>query len=472
MTSPVALDQAIAVAERAAELAQVPWGSVAGEETPEVARAIATARSLLDAALLGVAGRIEETDALRELGWASTKDYLTHLTGGHKGTGGGLVRAIEQLRELPAVRDALETGQVTLPQARAIAGKVATLPRLPEFRAAVADRLLDLVDRHGHDASDLQNSFGDVVRELDPDGKLLRDDRTKDKQERGAHHSRHLGLSPDGLGGVRLRGYGTVEDAERIKSVLMSLSAPVTTEPGACGGTTRQVDDPTLDHNGHPAGARCPTPGCAHDGRDPRDHGKRMWDALVDACDQLRATDTLPREHGSAPRVVVIIDQESLKQQVIDAGLARDGELPSDERMSARAVRRLACDAEIIPAVLGADGQVLDVGRARRLVTATMWLALVLRDRHCAFPGCTRPPVACDAHHIVHWADGGPTSLDNLVMLCRHHHVLTHRTPWTVHLDPATLRPVWTPPPPRDSRDRITYVSARRPPGHAPPLVA
>ena len=49
-----------------------------------------------------------------------------------------------------------------------------------------------------------------------------------------------------------------------------------------------------------------------------------------------------------------------------------------------------------------------------RLVDTTIWLILILRDRHCTFPGCRRPPVACDAHHITHWADGGPTSLDNL----------------------------------------------------------
>ena len=71
-------------------------------------------------------------------------------------------------------------------------------------------------------------------------------------------------------------------------------------------------------------------------------------------------------------------------------------------------VRRLACDAEIIPAILGTESQVLDVGRTSRLVTPGIWTALVLRDQHCAFPGCTRLPLACDAHHIIHWADGGP----------------------------------------------------------------
>jgi hypothetical protein len=472
MTPSAALGKATAVASGAADLAQVAWDEVADNDAVELALVIGRTRALLDAALLGVAGRLEETGAAAALGWSSTKDFLTHVTGGHRGTGGGLVRAVEQMRDLPAVRAALETGAITLPQARVIAGRVTTLPRVPDLRRAAADRMLQLVAERGYDATDLQNAFGDVVRELDPDGSLRREERAREKKERASHQSRFLSVVPDGLGGVDVRGHGTLEDGERIQSVLAPLSAPVTTEPGACGGEARRIDDPLLDEHGHYAGARCPTPGCAHDGRDPRDHGKRMWDALVDACDRLRATETLPRDHGATPRVVVLIDHASLRQQVIDAGLARDGELHSDERVSAHAVRRLACDAEILPAVLGSDGQVLDVGRTHRLVTPAIWLALVLRDRHCVFPGCTRPPLACDAHHVVHWADGGPTSLDNMVMLCRQHHVLTHQTPWTLHMDTATGRPVWTPPPPRDLRDRITYHPARRPPGHAPPKVA
>ena len=82
-------------------------------------------------------------------------------------------------------------------------------------------------------------------------------------------------------------------------------------------------------------------------------------------------------------------------------------------------LRRLACDAEVIPAVLGTRCEVLDVGRTRRLVTTPLWLALIARDRHCTFPGCTRPPVMCHAHHLTHWADGGTTSLTNLALSLR-----------------------------------------------------
>jgi hypothetical protein len=118
--------------------------------------------------------------------------------------------------------------------------------------------------------------------------------------------------------------------------------------------------------------------------------------------------------------------------------------------LSVAAVRRLACDADIIPGVLGSHGQVLDVGRAHRLVTMALWIALILRDQHCAFPGCTRPPTMCHAHHITHWVDGGPTSLANLVLLCGEHHRVIHHTPWQVRLRPDDHLPEFLPPPRRD----------------------
>jgi hypothetical protein len=89
----------------------------------------------------------------------------------------------------------------------------------------------------------------------------------------------------------------------------------------------------------------------------------------------------------------------------------------------------------------------------RRLVTTALWKALVLRDAHCAFPGCRRPPIACDAHHIIHWIDDGDTSLDNLVLLCRTHHTIIHTTPWQVRLNPIDRRPEFIPPPTVDDPD-------------------
>ena len=112
--------------------------------------------------------------------------------------------------------------------------------------------------------------------------------------------------------------------------------------------------------------------------------------------------------------------------------------------ISAGWARKLACDATIIPLVLGENSEPLDIGRATRLIPPALKRALIARDKGCAFPGCRRPPRWCDAHHINHWADGGPTSLDNLVLLCGYHHDLLHHSDWTVAIIDG--RPAFTPP--------------------------
>jgi HNH endonuclease len=71
--------------------------------------------------------------------------------------------------------------------------------------------------------------------------------------------------------------------------------------------------------------------------------------------------------------------------------------------------------------------QPLDVGRRTKVVPPPLRRAVTVRDGECRFPGCDRPPGWCDAHHVQHWADGGPTALENLVLLCRRHHRLIHR---------------------------------------------
>ena len=442
------------------------WDAVPVEELPGAAVELSRLRAQVDAALLRVADRLEETDAAAAYGWAGAGDFLTHVTGGRKGAGGGLLRVAKQTRDLPGVRAAMAEGSVSLSQARAIAGKVATLPRDPGFRERVADRMVELAVGEGCDATDLDHAFLTVVRDADPDGRLVGEDKTKEKVERGAHQARHLSFSPDALGGVKVSGYGTVEDAETIKATLLSLAAPQATEPGACGGDPDQVGG-RRDEAGRRVAPGCPDPVCAHDGRDPRDPGARTWDALVEACRLLQAGDDLPHAHGTTARLTVTVGYDDLHDRL--EGL---GYLPGGQTLSAAAVRRLACDAELIPGVLGAEGQVLDLGRAQRLVSTAIWLALVLRDQCCTFPGCTRLPIACDAHHLIHWADGGPTSLDNLVLLCRRHHTLTHRSPWTVHLDPHTRRPVWAPPPAVDDRDHLTHHHPAARAGPAPPRVA
>jgi hypothetical protein len=103
--------------------------------------------------------------------------------------------------------------------------------------------------------------------------------------------------------------------------------------------------------------------------------------------------------------------------------------------VAAETIRRLCCDAGIVPTVVDRAGTVLDVGRRTRSIPPAIRRALTLRDAGCRFPGCDRTRWL-QAHHVEHWAHGGSTSLDNLALLCHHHHQLVHEGGYT--LVPAT----------------------------------
>ena len=98
--------------------------------------------------------------------------------------------------------------------------------------------------------------------------------------------------------------------------------------------------------------------------------------------------------------------------------------------LSSATVQRLACDCSVTRVLLDQDSLVIDVGRAKPKLHGSLRKALNLRDRHCRWPGCERPASYCDGHHLVHWAHGGPTDLDNLVLLCKRHHRMVHEGGW------------------------------------------
>ncbi len=156
--------------------------------------------------------------------------------------------------------------------------------------------------------------------------------------------------------------------------------------------------------------------------------------------------------------VTVTIGHEELKSGLGHACLDYVGQI------SARDARIAACDCLMLPAVLGAAGEPLDLGRIKRFVSPGQRRALNLRDRGCSFPGCPRTPKNCHAHHIQHWADGGPTDLHNLCLLCSYHHGLIHRSDWQARIatdghpefvPPQYLDPLQTPR--RNSFHRATH---------------
>ena len=154
------------------------------------------------------------------------------------------------------------------------------------------------------------------------------------------------------------------------------------------------------------------------------------------------------------------------------AGLAGAGLLDTGACLSAAALRHLACDALVVPAVLGTASQVLDLGRSTRDWNLAQRRAAALRDRGCVAPGCDRTPAACQVHHCWHWIDGGPTDLDNAALLCGFHHRMVHRQGWAVVLADDGW-PQLVPPPSIDPQQRprqhhryrltrLTLLTARR----------
>jgi hypothetical protein len=149
---------------------------------------------------------------------------------------------------------------------------------------------------------------------------------------------------------------------------------------------------------------------------------------------------------------------ESLQAKMVGCA---PGMLDTGISLSIEATRRLLCDANIIPMVLGSHGEPLDVGRLTRGIPAAIRRALVARDQGCAFPGCDRPASWCDAHHCKHWADGGETAVCNLCLLCSHHHDVVHHDGWDITMInamPWFIPPAWIDPerkPRQHSRHKI-----------------
>jgi hypothetical protein len=155
-------------------------------------------------------------------------------------------------------------------------------------------------------------------------------------------------------------------------------------------------------------------------------------------------------------QIAVTIPLEWLREQTGHA------QLDSDRALGPAAARRLACDANIIPVVLGTHSEPIELGRATYVVTEALRRLLVLRDRGCAHPGCTRRANRTHAHHIHHWSNGGHTELNNLVLLCRYHHHLVHHGGWEIQMIDG--RPWFTPPHWTDPQRRPIPGGATLPP--------
>ncbi|GAA4810535.1 HNH endonuclease signature motif containing protein [Tomitella cavernea] len=186
---------------------------------------------------------------------------------------------------------------------------------------------------------------------------------------------------------------------------------------------------------------RAGTPGCGQPSASPHDLGGGAGTGTTLSL-HIGLRDLADTDDDAATRAGLIADGRF--EEVFDN--LPHGMTDWFANVTVGAARRLACDAAITPIGVDGRGMPLNVGRARRLASRAQRRALAARDHGCAFPRCDRPPAWCVAHHVWHWADGGPTDLDNLVSLCTEHHRAVHHHGWTVAVDAVEGMPRFLPP--------------------------
>ena len=159
---------------------------------------------------------------------------------------------------------------------------------------------------------------------------------------------------------------------------------------------------------------------------DARPVGRRRGEALTEAL-RRSVIATSGECPSTSPKAVLMLTMgyDDLRAQVGAAYAA--GTLATGTPIAPDTVRKLACDAAIISVVVGNSGEILNQGREKRLFTWAQLKNLWARDHHCTFPGCNAPAAWTDAHHLIHWADGGRTDLSNAALLCGRHHTIVHR---------------------------------------------
>ena len=340
-----------------------------------------------------------------------------HISGGEAAS---RVRAAETLAERMSM-----TGQPLEPLRPHLAAK----QRGGEVSAENADvvvRALAPVTRRGFDPDlidageqllaqfatqfapkDLRRLAKQVVDRIDQDGTLPKEELQQDR--------RFFRMRPTKDGGYAGEFRLTSDCGAKLLSLLHPLAKPrVNSTPTDEG---KLIEEP-----------------------DPRHHGQRMHDALNDLCDRLLRSDNAVPDSGGTPATVIVnIDLEDLLAKTGYA-LACDGTLiKTDTALAA------ADQADIYWAIKHSTGQILHLGRTRRIATLPQTIALYARDKGCSFPGCDIPPEWCQRHHILSWADGGLTDLNNLTLLCAYHHHNFLSQGWECRINDQGL-PEWIPP--------------------------
>ncbi|SDS10703.1 HNH endonuclease signature motif containing protein [Microlunatus soli] len=351
-----------------------------------------------------VADRVTDTDRLRPR------------------QGRAMVRLAEQLERFRLIAAAVGSADVTVEQATAICTSLKELPVTAD-PVEVEGLQVELIIRAAEFPADaLRRLANRLVEELEPDTVEERLGAQLEAEERRAQRDRYLTW--------RHGRHGSVDFHGRLPAVAGEAFI------GQLDAYEKHARAKGVDHRIDPQ-AEVPT------------LAQRRADSLTAMIDDLSQRQLAPTVHGDRPRVVIAIDYDQLLAGLRSGGVI----LGSDETVTPGEARRLACGADLLPAVFGGPSTVLDLGRRVRLFTGALRQALTLRDGGCAFPGCDVPPIRCEGHHLRPWWDDGETCLSNGVLLCAHHHQLVEPDPaarpgsrWTIRLDrhglPEVIPPV------------------------------
>jgi Domain of unknown function (DUF222) len=327
-------------------------------------------------------------DIAEETGDRSTATWLATQTKEAHGTvrrHAALASALDSRWTQTA--DALGAGDVNLAQARAVVDALEALPKdlgddlLVKAEAYLVEQAADLGPR------ELRNLGHGVLEHLAPEIAEEAEYQRLLQEEQAASTATRLTMRRRGDGSTDISARVPDAAAARLTAFLNAYTAP-----------------------------RRP-----HDERLPIE--RLRGEGFIALMENI-PTHALPRHGGVATTVMVVLDHETLLSGV---GVATTS---TGDRMTAGQARRLACQAGIIPVVLGGTSEILDLGRTRRLVSDAIRKALNLRDGGCTAAGCSMPAEFCEAHHLVPWSRGGRTSLDDTKLLCSFHHHRAHDPAW------------------------------------------
>ena len=368
----------------------------------ELADAVVTMERMsrrLAAAQLRMLAQADSSGVAAQTGASSTAVWLRAVADIPVGVGKARLALHRELVNRGATARALSAGDINLDHASAVVAAINALPA--ETPSALTDEieglLVDTAREEGTRA--VLNRSAQIFHRYAPD--------VLEERERRQREDRFLTLIQRPGGTLGIRGSLDKEAGALVLAVLGSLAAP----------------SPAVDG----------TP-------DLRSGGQRYADALTQLC-QL-STPSLPSVRGERPHVLLTISYETLRGELAE----NPPYLETGTPISVGAARRILCDANVIPVVLGSDSQPLDVGRATREVPVGLRRALIARDGGCTFPACDRPPSWCDSHHIIYWSAGGITALCNLCLLCSQHHDAVHHDGWEITMigqRPWFLPPAW-----------------------------